>query len=78
LFLISDYYVHFIIGEGKLETYCADNPLSEQTTAGGPHPDLDDAERHLKTCIKENGKVDNIKNDLDFFLMLIHYIKMIM
>ncbi|WAR19401.1 TTC7B-like protein [Mya arenaria] len=52
-----DYYVPFILGESSLEAYCKENPVSEHATSGGSTAALDEAERHLKICVKENGKL---------------------
>ncbi|KAL4237894.1 Tetratricopeptide repeat protein 7B [Mactra antiquata] len=51
-----DYYVHFILGESILEAYSKENPVSDQGSSQTKNQ-LADAERHLKICIKENGKM---------------------
>ena len=57
---VSDYYVHFVLGEGYLEAYAKEHKVSEQqATPSSPQEKdmLSDASRHLKVVLKENGKV---------------------
>lgn len=57
---VSDYYVHFILGESSLEEYAKEYFGSDQGAGAAARSKLDDAERHLKVVLKDNGKVCNV------------------